>query len=337
MNFTKKKQIILFILSLFFNLMLYAEGFIAGTLVKTLDGFTPIEQLKAQDRVISYCFKNKRYKRATVLSRYKWRVDKYLQVIVNGQDLNVTHNHRFYLLLKNRWVKAEELKRGDILLSTSGIPIAVKEIKQINQPTQVYSLQIKHHHNFLVAHQGIVVHNIAIAIPLIIAFEGLNFTVLWGAMGKAVFDGICYSAVSYLGYHLTKSSNEYRRSCYERYKDDLLINQRNNNRFSQPNQSNSGNITSNNQPSPNNNQKPPQDDNRDTSTTKIRLPGEGGDWVKLKGDQGWKDADGNIWKKDKLHKDHWDISNKKSTKIREVDFFGREIWPNGPKNTNKRP
>jgi hypothetical protein len=27
----------------------------------------------------------------------------------------------------------------------------------------------------------------------------------------------------------------------------------------------------------------------------------------LKKDQGYRDKDGNIWKKDKLHKDHWEL------------------------------
>jgi len=66
------------------------------------------------------------------------------------------------------------------------------------------------------------------------------------------------------------------------------------------------------------------------------LPGQGLGWIKLKGNQGWKDSDGNIWKKDKLHKDHWDVSNPQGKKIREVDFFGRKIWPAGPKNRNKK-
>ena len=56
---------------------------------------------------------------------------------------------------------------------------------------------------------------------------------------------------------------------------------------------------------------------------------------KLKGNQGWRDKDGNIWKKDQLHKDHWDVSDPKGNKIREVDFHNNELWPNGPKNKNK--
>ena len=66
--------------------------------------------------------------------------------------------------------------------------------------------------------------------------------------------------------------------------------------------------------------------------------GKGGlppDVTKLKGDQGYKDKSGNIWKKDKLHKDHWDVTDRKGNKIREVTFDGKQLWPNGPKNNNK--
>ena len=36
--------------------------------------------------------------------------------------------------------------------------------------------------------------------------------------------------------------------------------------------------------------------------------------TKLKGSQGWRDENGNIWKKDMLHKDHWDVSDRQATK-----------------------
>ena len=59
-------------------------------------------------------------------------------------------------------------------------------------------------------------------------------------------------------------------------------------------------------------------------------------FTKLKNGQGYKDRKGNIWKKDMKHKDHWDVSNNKGVKIKEVDYNGKQIWPNGPKNKNKR-
>ncbi|MBI1337368.1 MAG: hypothetical protein GC164_10450 [Phycisphaera sp.] len=67
------------------------------------------------------------------------------------------------------------------------------------------------------------------------------------------------------------------------------------------------------------------------------LPGQGEGWTKLRGDQGWRDAAGNIWRKDQLHKDHWDITDRKGRKIREVDFAGRQIWPMGPKHKGNTP
>lgn len=36
-----------------------------------------------------------------------------------------------------------------------------------------------------------------------------------------------------------------------------------------------------------------------------------------------------------VHKDHWDVSDPKGKKVKEVDFDGRKIWPGGPKNKNK--
>ena len=56
------------------------------------------------------------------------------------------------------------------------------------------------------------------------------------------------------------------------------------------------------------------------------------DAVKLTKDQGYRDKDRNMWKKDKLHKDHWDVSDRKGRKIKEVRFDGTPLWPAGPKN-----
>jgi len=37
--------------------------------------------------------------------------------------------------------------------------------------------------------------------------------------------------------------------------------------------------------------------------------------------------------KDKLHKNHWDVTDPKTgNKVLEVDFNGWQIWPDGPKH-----
>jgi hypothetical protein len=67
------------------------------------------------------------------------------------------------------------------------------------------------------------------------------------------------------------------------------------------------------------------------------LPGEGDGWVKLRGEQGWRDQTGLIWKKDRLHGDHWDVTDRHGVKVLEVDFLGRRIWPFGPKHRGSKP
>ena len=62
-----------------------------------------------------------------------------------------------------------------------------------------------------------------------------------------------------------------------------------------------------------------------------------GNLNKLRNNQGWRDSKGNVWKKDMKHKDHWDVIDPKTgRKLKEVDFEGKQIWPQGPKNKNKR-
>jgi hypothetical protein len=65
-------------------------------------------------------------------------------------------------------------------------------------------------------------------------------------------------------------------------------------------------------------------------------PGFDAGWVKLKGAQGYRDPQGNVWKLDRLHKDHWDVIDLKGSKIREIGFDGEQIWPGGSKNRGKR-
>ena len=66
-------------------------------------------------------------------------------------------------------------------------------------------------------------------------------------------------------------------------------------------------------------------------------PGFGTGWTKLKGGQGIRDPDGNIWKKDRKHRDHWDVTDPKTgKKVKEVDFGGVQLWPHGAKNKNKK-
>jgi len=68
----------------------------------------------------------------------------------------------------------------------------------------------------------------------------------------------------------------------------------------------------------------------------MNPPGYGPDWVKLRGAQGFRDPQGFIWTRDRLHKDHWDVKDASGQKVKEVRFDGPVLWPLGPKNRSKR-
>ena len=70
------------------------------------------------------------------------------------------------------------------------------------------------------------------------------------------------------------------------------------------------------------------------STMLDKAKGLPPDAVKLKRGQGYRDKKGNTWRKDKLHKDHWDVVDRKGRKVKEVTFDGRQIWPGAPKQKN---
>jgi hypothetical protein len=58
-------------------------------------------------------------------------------------------------------------------------------------------------------------------------------------------------------------------------------------------------------------------------------------WAKLPRGQGYRDPDRLVWRLDRLHKDHWDVSDEGGRKVKEIDLNGRQIWPGGPKNKGK--
>ena len=59
-------------------------------------------------------------------------------------------------------------------------------------------------------------------------------------------------------------------------------------------------------------------------------------FTRLKNDQGFREKrTGLIWKKDMFHKDHYDVTDAKGVKVKEIRYDGTQLWPNGPKNKNK--
>lgn len=81
------------LISLLFCQLVFGEGFISGTLVKTSNGSVPIEHLKENDVVVSFDFKSQQLTEGKVSKISKTKVDRFVEIVVNNQRLIVAPEH----------------------------------------------------------------------------------------------------------------------------------------------------------------------------------------------------------------------------------------------------
>jgi hypothetical protein len=224
-------------------------------------------------------------------------------------DIICTPNQEFYDVNTQRWTPALQLRIGDELFSVHRT-YAITSIEFTKKPLKVYMLEVDHTHNFFVGGNSILTHNMPIPWALS-AGLGISFGAGVTAGGTA---GGCFVPITLVGGAVIggiicagiKIFADGNRSKYSLHFDIDKIEEH---------------LTTN-------------------VLYKEKLPGQGDGWRKLKGDQGWLDEDDNTWKKDQKHKNHaphWDVSDRRGKKIKEVDYDGKVIWPNGSKNKNKKP
>lgn len=162
-----KYQLAIQIIALFINSQILTEGFISGTLIKTKNKYVPIEQLKENDSVICYSFKNKELYESKILKVKKQHYDKAIKIKSSGIEIIAAPDHKFYLPLhpKKRWVFASELRPKDSILKNVKELIEIDEIIELKE-TDFYCLSIHKYHNFFITQQDILVHNFAFTIPI---------------------------------------------------------------------------------------------------------------------------------------------------------------------------
>lgn len=140
---------------------LFSEGFIAGTLVRTQNGYIPIEQLKENDFVTAYSFRNKQLFECKILKTNKQLHNKAIKLKVNGSEIVTAPEHKFYVPLhqNKKWLKAQELKPKDFILRNIKDLTQIDEIIELNSTSEFYSLSIDKYHNFFISNQDFFVHN----------------------------------------------------------------------------------------------------------------------------------------------------------------------------------
>jgi hypothetical protein len=156
------------------------SGFCENTKIKVndnfkLNNFKLIKNLTLFDKVISYNFKNK-VENKNITRIISKKIEKYILIRIGNEEIRCGLDQKFFVYNQKKWVKAENLKKEDILFSKLKKLIKIDEIEIINEPLIVYEIGVLKNHNFLIGDNEILVHNFGFLLSICFAFgDGIEF------------------------------------------------------------------------------------------------------------------------------------------------------------------
>lgn len=141
----------------------HAFCFGAGTLVWTLEGTRPIEQLNQGDQVLSRDTETGRLSFQPVVTAYHNPPNGTYRIGLGTETVVVTGIHRLWKA-GTGWVMARELKPGDRLRTIRGVATVTSVEPGAVQP--VFNLALANGDNFLVGSLGVLAHDNSIVDPV---------------------------------------------------------------------------------------------------------------------------------------------------------------------------
>lgn len=138
------------LVSFLLNYALLAEGFLAGTPVKTPNGYVSIERLGPGDQIYSSSFDGY-YQKTAVLQVLAKHTDILIKITIYQEILFTTPDQLFIKTTSPlEWVAATDLKVGD-QLSYIGQPSEISNIEIIQTSATVYTVTASDYGNFCVS------------------------------------------------------------------------------------------------------------------------------------------------------------------------------------------
>ncbi len=135
--------------------------FVAGTKVKTENGFKNIEDIKIGDKVYSFNLDNNEIELKEVLELIHSSAKDTYKLTIGGKTVEMTSKHQVYIVDKG-WTRAYNIKIGDMMLSASGDKVKITNIEHIkyDEPIDTYNLAVEDNSNYFVTDIQVLVHNV---------------------------------------------------------------------------------------------------------------------------------------------------------------------------------
>ena len=134
--------------------------FVAGTLVCTVDGEVPIEDIEVGDYVLAENPDTGEIDYKPVLETYEHDTYDVVYLTIDGEEFTTTEGHPFYTLERG-FVKAGELRFSDTLVDDNGkeLHLEKKKKEHLVNPVTVYNFAVEDYHTYFVGENGALVHN----------------------------------------------------------------------------------------------------------------------------------------------------------------------------------
>ncbi|RTZ23598.1 hypothetical protein EKN09_08055, partial [Vibrio penaeicida] len=141
-----------------------ACSFVAGTVIATSVGATPIEDIKVGDNVTARPDTAEQVvDEKSVNAVFQEDHPFVLTLEVSGPDgsevITTTPEHPFYVDGKG-WVDAAALQPGYALTTINGEPVILEDIQVDNTPTVAYNFEVDDYHTYAVGENQVWVHNV---------------------------------------------------------------------------------------------------------------------------------------------------------------------------------
>ncbi len=209
MSLHKTSILFSFIAFLFFPYV--HAGFIAGTLVKTVDGFIPIEKLAVGDKVFAFDEQADAFLLHTITDINFHKVTHLIHINVHcsasDADIITDADQPFYLPADREWCCAQDLKLGMVLQSYYEQRIVVKNVEEVDTNAVVYDLTLNDPHTFCVTSDGIVAHNLVIVVPLTLGLVSALKVVGTGLATYLLYEFVVQTTKATIDYDLNISNS----------------------------------------------------------------------------------------------------------------------------------
>ena len=135
--------------------------FVAGTKIQTQEGEKNIEDIKVGDKVYAFNADTKELGLKEVKTLYIHYSDQLVKVKINGETIEATSNHPFYVVGEG-FKPAGELKQSDRVHLLDGSITVVESVEPVDcdEAVKVYNFEVADYHTYFVGDTGVLVHNV---------------------------------------------------------------------------------------------------------------------------------------------------------------------------------